>query len=210
MKRHTNTKNGIFGLIAFSLMMVLGVAAVQPTWAEMKKTQDVDVQFTFNSTISLTVDQQKMTIESMNSGMASDSSEIVLTVDTNNASGYYVSATAGTQETSTDLKSEDEDLSAFKFAILGVNDSKKTAQEMDDNTWGIACAPGAEADLSSQPYFGLPQDGKDNGATGKQILTSQDWKGEKKVKCRFGIKASPTMAAGTYKNVVNFYAVANS
>lgn len=210
MKRHTKTKNGIFGLIAFGLMLVLGVTAVHPTWAVMTKTQDVDVQFTFNSTISLTVDQQKMTIESMNSGMASDSSEILLTVDTNNASGYYVSATAGTQETSTDLENEDEELSAFKFTILGVEDSKQTAEEMDDNTWGIACAPGAETDLNSQPYFGLPQDGKDNGATGKQILTAQDWKGEKKVKCRFGVKASPTMAAGTYKNVVNFYAVANS
>ena len=208
MKSHTKTKNGIFGMIAFGLMLVLGVVAVCPTWAATK-TQEVDVQFTFNSTISLSVDQQKMTIESLNSGMASDSSEIVLTVDTNNANGYYVSATAGTQETNTDLTNADPAASAFKFAILGVSDSKKTAQEMDDNTWGIACAPGEGTDLKSQPYSGLPKDGKDNGATGKKILTEQNWNGEKKVKCRFGVKASPTMAAGTYKNVVNFYAVAN-
>ena len=208
MKRHTNTKNGIFGLIALGMMVMLGAMAMHPTLAETKST-DVPVQFTFNSAISLTVDKNQMTVEKMASGTAADSSEIVLTVDTNNAAGYYVSATAGTQSTNTDLASKDTSLSAYKFTHLATSDSKATAAAMADNTWGVACAAGASADLTKTAYTGFPKDGGDNGATGKKILTSNTWNGEKKVKCRVGVKAGSTLAAGTYTNVVNFYAVAN-
>lgn len=202
MKRHTNKHTKIFGLSVLALAMGVGIFTAAPTWA-VSKSQEVDVEFTFNSVITLTVDQGTMKIESLTSGMSKDSNEIKLTVDTNYANGYYVAATAGKSNTNTNLTGS----KGGTIAHLSENDTKATLNDMADNTWGVACVEG-DVTLTGVPYSGFPKDDDKNGTvTGKHILDESSWNGVKTAKCKVGVKTSPVLPAGTYTNVVNFYAI---
>lgn len=203
MKRHTNKHTQIFGLIVLALTMGVGIFTAAPTWAAVTKSQNVDVEFTFNSVITLTVDQNTMKVDRLTPGMSKDSNEIKLTVDTNSANGYYVAATTGTSNTNTDLTGT----TGGAIAHLADNDDKATLDDMADNTWGVACVQG-DVTLTGAHYSGFPKDDGSNGTTtGKRILDESSWDGTKIAKCKVGVKTSPVLSAGTYTNVVNFYAI---
>ena len=203
MKRHTNKKIKNFGLgiIVLALLTVGVVGFCIPSWA-VNKTQDVDVKFTFNSTISLTVSEETIEISGLSAGTAGESEPVTVSVATNNANGYYLSATAGTAGGNTDLASE---AGSGKFTHLDSEaDSELTA--MGDNTWGVAYAAG-DADIAKSNFTGLPIDGGDNGESGKKLLETTSATDNKDVKVKVGAKAAATLPAGTYTNKINFYAV---
>lgn len=196
MKRHTNKHREIFGLIVAAVAALgLGVLAQQMVWADDTQTSEVNVQFTFGSVLSLTADKETISIEGLAPGTSKESDPVTVTVDTNNTSGFYVSATAGTSSTNTDLVGDGE----AKFTHLGTEETKSKLEDLADNTWGIS--------YQNDEYTGLPQDGNDQGETGKKILDVSTWNGAKTVKVKVGAKAGATLPAGTYKNVINFYAV---
>lgn len=214
MKRHTNKHIKILGLGLMSLAMVMGVGmfcyptvAVEEPKAGMTKTEEVPVEFTFNSSISVSVDKQEMTISSLAAGTIEESEPVTVTVKTNSASGYYLAATVGTVEgKSADLVSSSEE-NTSKFTHL---DSKaEEGVAMDDigvNQWGFAFAKGA-SDFEAKPFIGLPLASDEQG--GKKLLESDNLSGDKTVKVKVGAHAGATMMPDTYTNVINFYVVAN-
>lgn len=205
MKRHTNINIRKIGLGVFVLAILLfgGVAFCQPSWANVTKTQDVKVRFTFNSTLNLSVSQDTITIGSLASGTVEESEPVTISVATNNAGGYYLSATAGTKGENTDLVNSS---TSTKFTHLGSDASKTAKDELEDNTWGVAFTDGGSEVFKS--YTGLPLDGGDEGASGKKLLETTTAADSKNVKLKVAAKAGAAQAAGTYTNKINFYAVA--
>ena len=204
MKRHTNKNIKSFGLglIVLALLAVGAVSFCLPSWAAETKKQEVDVKFTFNPTISLTVSEETIEISGLSAGTAGESKPVTVSVATNNANGYYLSATAGTKEGNTDLVSK---AGNGKFTHLDSSASSELTA-MKDNTWGVAYAESG-SDIAASKFKGLPLDGADNGATGTRLLEASSAADNKSVQVKVGAKAGATLPAGTYTNKINFYAV---
>ena len=165
-------------------------------------SSNVDVGFTFNPTISVNLSGDLL-INNLAPGSVSDSNTINVTVATNASQGYVLTATSGTKTTNTDLVNQTN--SAYKFSSIATNAS--LASLTTDNTWGFSYSSDSGSTWSN--YSGLPLDNDDEGATGKQLLSTINPSDNRTIQFKIGAKAATDQAAGTYLNTINFYAVAN-
>lgn len=208
MKRHTNKQKKLLSVVVLGLV-ALGLAGVGKVRAAETKTSNVDVKFTVNSTMNVTIDKETMTVSELMPGTSGESDVATVTVKSNAVGGYYLSATAGTHETDTSLK---QDAAGVEKSIESI-DTKADLENLSGQTgnkWGFRFTTGDEAGLTSMHYNGLPQDGNDGGKTGTQLVNVTSPTPDQKVKCQVGVKVDSDLPAGTYKNVVNFYVVANN
>ncbi len=211
------------GLLSLTLLGGGVAAFINPTWAEVKTatvqecndeqhpdyklcgSTEVDVQFTFNSSITVSVSQETISIDSLTPGTAGESDPVTVTVATNNATGFKLTGTVGTkgaeEVANTDLAA---DGLATKFTLLA-EDANSTKDTIADNSWGLAFAK-SEEDINTSTYNGFKADAGDDGATGTVLLDTDGPDGDKTVQVKVGAKAGATMLPGTYQNVVNFYA----
>ena len=209
MKRHTNKNLKIFGSLVAILAMVavLGSFAV-PTWAADTKSAEADVEFTFEPTLTLEVSNEGTTnMGEVSAWQSKEADSFSVTVGTNNAKGFYLSATAGTKENGPDLKSSAGD--AIRHLTPG-DSNKSNVGELDDNSWGILVEKGVAA-VSNGHYWGLPTDigGSDmaaQAAAGTKLLDTDSADGDKSVDVKVGVKLG-TIKPGTYQGQLNFYAV---
>ena len=180
------------------LFVPLGSLFISPHSSALSYQDSVDVEFTFNPSISVTVSGD-LVIENLAPGSSSDSNIIDVSVATNNISGYVLTATAGnTSHTNTDLtKSGIEN----KFSSVATN--ADLASITTDNTWGYSFSNNAGSSWTN--YSGLPLY---TAETGKELV-SVDTNTVTPIKFKIAAKASTNQPAGTYTNVVNFIAVAN-
>ena len=170
----------------------------------------VDVEFTINPSISINLSSNDLIIDNLTPGNSSDSNVITATVSTNAGYGYYMSATAGTSSTNTNLTSPTGSI----FTNLSSNAA--TLSSFPDNYWGYSYSTddgstwisGSQGNTNTG-YDGLPLDNDDSGATGIILTSTDSFTNSGSVKFKIGAKASSTQASGTYTNTVNFYAVAN-
>ena len=165
-------------------------------------SSSVDVGFTFNPTLSVNISGDLL-INNLTPGAASDSNIVNVTVATNASGGYVLKATCGTKTTNTDLVNQSN--SAYKFSSIATNAS--LASLTTDNTWGFSYSSDSGSTWSN--YSGLPLDNDDEGATGKQLLSTTTPLDNKTIQFKIGAKAASSQATGTYMNTINFYAVAN-
>lgn len=210
MKRHTDKNKQYFGVGGLLVLAVVGAVGlyVNPTWA-LNKTSEATVNFAFNSTLTMQVSGGgKLDIGDMGAGTAKESQDIGITIDTNNAGGYYLSATAGNQTTS-DFTS---DTASGRITHLAEADAgKDKVDALSDNTWAVKVT-GGDSGVSNGKYIGLPQDigGSDKNAQaagGKKLVDASGPSTAKKVDVKVGIKVGSTLPSGTYKTYLNFYAV---
>lgn len=209
MKRHTNKNIKILGaVVAVLAMTTVVVEFAMPTRAAKTDSSTADVQFTINSTLNLQVGGDgEVTIDNVQPGQSGASESFDVTVGTNSAAGYYLSATAGDQ-TSSDMTS---DTSEEKITHLSSADEGKELAELTDNSWAVLIT-GADSSVSVGKYIGLPQEiGGDNVAdravAGKKLVDASAPDNSKKVSVKVGVKVGDTLDTGTYKSYLNFYAV---
>ena len=68
-----------------------------PITSALTYQNSVDVEFTLNPAISISLSDDNLVIDNLVPGSSNDSNIITVNVATNASSGYYVSATAGTK-----------------------------------------------------------------------------------------------------------------
>ncbi len=195
MKRRT-TFSVLFGVLG--LTSLVGVGSVHAT-LKFQTTQPV--QFTFNPTLSLNVSGD-LIVNNLTAGDNADSNEITVAVNTNVASGYYLTATAGTVSTNTNLVNTVN--SNYLFTSLATDADLEDMDNADDNTWGYAFKVGSS---SYGNYSGLPLDSNNNGETGAVLINTTDPADSKTVTFKIGAKAATGQPAGVYTNTINFFAV---
>ena len=195
------TKKSIHLSIAAFVFCILGVSFTHDSSA-LTYSSNVDVGFTFNPTISVNLSGDLL-INNLAPGSVSDSNTINVTVATNASQGYVLTATSGTKTTNTDLVNQTN--SAYKFTSIATNASMSSLTT--DNTWGFSYSSDSGSTWSN--YSGLPKDNDDEGATGKQLLSTINPSDNRTIQFKIGAKAATDQAAGTYLNTINFYAVAN-
>ena len=165
-------------------------------------SSNVDVGFTFNPTVSINLSGDLL-INNLAPSSSADSNTVNVTVTTNNANGYTLLATAGTSSTDTNLTNTTN--SSYKFTSIST--ASNLSSLTTNNTWGFSYSTNNGSTWSN--YTGLPKDNDDEGATGKQLAKTTSQSQNLPIQVKIGAKAGPEQAAGTYTNVINFYAVAN-
>ncbi|MBR2994034.1 hypothetical protein IKF43_01400 [Candidatus Saccharibacteria bacterium] len=195
MKRRT-TFSVLFGVLG--LTSLVGVGSVHAT-LKFQTTQPV--QFTFNPTLSLNVSGD-LIVSNLTAGDNADSNEITIAVNTNVASGYYLTATAGTASTTTNLVNTSNN--SYTFTSLATNASLDDMSSANDNEWGYAFKVGSN---TYSNYSGLPLDNDDSGKTGAVLVNTSDPADSKVVTFKIGAKAATGQPAGVYTNTINFFAV---
>lgn len=187
-------------LILFVILGLVGFVGARSVYAQLKFQTTQPVQFTLNPTLSLSV-SGNLAINNLIAGTNADSNEITVAVNTNVMNGYYLTATAGTSSTNTNLINTSN--SNYIFTSLATNASLADMSDADNNTWGYAFKVGSS---SYGNYSGLPLDNNDDGETGAVLIDTTDPADSKVVTFKIGAKASTSQPSGEYANTVNFYA----
>ncbi|MBR0480009.1 hypothetical protein IJJ49_01960, partial [Candidatus Saccharibacteria bacterium] len=208
MKRHMhNTLRGFFGVMAVALLGEVLLAGVAQG---LTYQTTVGVDFTINPTLTVTLSSADLLIESLTPGSSANSNEITVTVTTNAAYGYTLSATTGSASNATRNLVPESGSANFASIDFYNADVKGSQTSLPDNTsdtnsgtWGFSVDSGSH-------YNGLPlYTDTTNVAT---LLSSNSMPASGSVSTPFliGAKASSTQAVGEYTNVVNFVAVAQA
>lgn len=154
------------------------------------------LEFTFEPTLSLSISNTNLAVNDLTPGTFGTSNNITVTVNTNNISGYHLTAAVGndTDYLNTNLVNAN---TSFSFTSLSTSASVSTIST--DNTWGYTVDSGTS-------YSGLPHYSASTWKTLKQTDNNTD---EKTVSFGIGAKASLSMVSGDYQNIIQFRVVAN-
>ena len=200
MKGYTKT---LILTLSFVMSCFLGINSV----SALTYRDDLDVSFTFDSSISVSLSSDNLTISSLSPDTYADSNIVTVTTSTNNPSGYTLTATTGNSETYTNTNLID---STNIFTSLSTSDSissMSSANASQNGRWGYSFSTNGTSwknATGGTGYSGLPY----YTASGAEIAKSTT-NGTSNVQFKIGAKASTTQSAGTYKNVINFMATAN-
>ena len=178
-------------------------------------SSSTDIQFTFSETLSMSVSGD-LVIEDLAPGSSADSNVITVSIDTNSAYGYYLSATVGTKTGGTDaLVNSSNNGSVFS----NLTSNAFSLANFSDNYWGYSYSTDSgtnwisgDVGSSSTGYNGLPLDDNDGtgplGYGGVTLIDADSAANSSSVQFKIGAKASFSQPAGAYTNTVNFYAIA--
>ena len=214
----------LWGMMLTLMISSMGVFT-EGNASALTYSSDTDIEFTFNSVISINLSSPNLVISDLAPGEYSDSNIITVGATTNASMGYQLSATVG-QKNGTDALVNTTS-SSNTFANL--TSTKATLANFTDNTWGYSyctdtstnCGTSGSATWVSGSkgsttagYAGLPLDNNtnasDRGLGGVLLLnTSGPEDTIQSVQFKIGAKASTGQASGDYTNTINFYAVAN-
>lgn len=204
-------------LLFLSFLTGAGVIAGGSNITHALTYQDtVDVQFTFNPTVSINVSGD-LIIPNLTPGSALDSNIITVKAGSNDSHGYTLYSTVGSSTNNyTDLRT---DSSNTTNVFTNLSSSKASLESFDNNTWGYSYCNttndcntntnwvSGNAGSTAAGYNGLPLYNASNNATGV-ILANTTSPNETELKFKIGAKAASTQAAGAYTNTVNFIGVA--
>ena len=172
---------------------------------------EVDVEFTFNSQLSMTVTgaNDGIVITNLIPGNSDKSNTATVTVTTNSLLGYALTATLGDGSTYTNNNLTNTSANAT-FSSLATSDRYTLSGmgNLTSNKWGYAL--GTVVDSTTQ-YRGLAYgDTLINATTDASGTARTGYSGTNQTKFTIAAKALATQPSGTYRNVVTFTAVANA
>ena len=185
----------------------------------------VDVSFTFQDVLSVSVSSPNLVISDLAPGSISDSNEIIVTVLSNNRTGYVLNSSVGSS--TSPYSSYGRNLinsnigtsgaSNTLFSSLDYSTAPATTALTTPSTWGYQYATSSSDDDNGNVvyndwsnYNGLPlySDTTNvatlNSNSGPSLSTGD------KLKFRIGAYADTTQLSGEYTNLINFTAVANA
>lgn len=208
-----------YNILVITLMVgaVLGVGGtIQEQTSALTYQNDTNITFTFQPTVMVELSSGgDLMISGLAPGNAGASNEIRLTAGTNVGSGYTITASAG----STDSTKAYYNTNALKNGSSSIyslaSTTPSTATTVDDikaGYWGYSYSlddgtnwqSGAYNNRTSG-YAGLPAV-NDTAVT----IVSESSNSETNMLFKIGAKASSSQTSGTYSNVVNFAVVANN
>ena len=185
---------GMSGVVLGSTLLTTVASATSTplTWQD-----EVDVQFTFNPALSVTISDGDIIIPNLGVGTRDNSNEIAITVTTNNIAGYQLSATVGNSSTYDYRELKHETVNTALFNSLAVGTTLN--QLSTPSTWGYSTDSGTS-------YSGLP---KYDDTTNVAILNDSTTSGTETTNFLIGAYADQNQLAGDYRNVINFNIVTN-
>ena len=172
------------------IIIMLSFANIINTSA-LSYQSDAEIKFTFNPTLSINISSTNLAIDNLTPGTTSDSNIINISVATNAAYGYTLSAIMNGN--SSNLTHADD---TNTFSSIATNSSLSSLAT--DNTWGYSYKLSNNTNWNN--YSGLSNE------TSKTLINT-DNQLAKPIDFKIAAKASSTQASGTYTNTINFIAI---
>ena len=173
---------------------------------------NVNIGFTFNPTISLSISPDNLTISNLTPGTALDSNTITINVATNTAYGYQLTANVGDNTTNYNTTSLVHASSATStptsnatFTSLAYGASIASKDNLPTNTWGYSYSK--DNGTTWQSYSGLPLYSDTEHSA--ELISTYNPANSKSIDFKIAANSSNTQPSGEYTNIINFYAVSN-
>ena len=158
-------------------------------------SSNVGIGFTFNPTLSVDISPSNLVIDNLTPSITADSNAITVSVATNAAYGYTLSAIMnGNNSNLTHTNS----ISVFSSIATDASLSSLT----DDNIWGYSYKNNMASSPTWSNYSGLSNEAN-------KVLFNTDNNANGSIDFKIAAKAASTQASGTYTGVINFTAVSN-
>ena len=196
----------IFSKMSFVIIFVLfGLVFYNMSFA-VTFQQEIGVNFTFNSSISLSLSSDDIHIYNLAPGSASDSNVIDVRVLTNSINGYTLNATVGNNTTynTRDLTHSNSNINNPFTSIDFTNSPTITTNtDLASDKWAFSFSLDNGTNWSN--YNGLPlYSDTTNIATLKTSSGPSVGVNGDEVKFKIAAKASENKPSGEYNNVINF------
>ena len=187
-------------LMSIAFLSLLGVNQV----SALSYQNNVDLSFAFNPVLAISLSSADLLIPNLTPGSSAYSNTITIGVDTNNITGYTLSAKVGDGTTYTNDKLINSSSNTYFDNLT----SSSTLANFGDNKWGYALGTIS----SSSTYSGLVYntDTIINATTNASGTAATGYTGTSNTSFTIAAKASDTQASGDYKNVIIFTVVANT
>lgn len=181
-------------------MMGAGGASV----GALSYQSNVGVGFTFNPTLTVSLSSGDLTIPGLTLDSTGVSNDITVSVSTNAAYGYTLSATVGNNSTynSDNLINSLDSSKVFSNIATDAN-LANLGGTSDTNIWGYSYKDNTVTTPAWSNYNGLPL----YSATGTTLIDTNSAATDGSADFRIAAKTSSTQASGEYNNVINFVAV---
>ena len=185
---------GVVGILC-GLVLVSGASAL--TYQD-----GTDVQFTFNSTLSISLSDTDIVIGNLIPGQDDTSNAVDVVVNTNNLYGYTLTATVGSATKNyRDLRHTNGTAS---FASIDVNSDLSTLSGESSSVWGYTTSTNG---TTWSNYNGLPK--YDDTANTAELNVTDGAAEDSTTSFKIGAYAAEGQLAGDYTNVINFEVVSN-
>ena len=200
----------IFRIATISFVSPMLVLLVAGRVSALTYQQNVGVNFTFNSSVSLSLSAADLIISSLDPGTAADSNIITVSILTNSLSGYTLNATVGndtTFNTRNLIHSDTTQTANFGSVDFATTPTISTNSALSPNTWAYSYS--TDDGTTWANYNGLPLwSDTTNIATLKDSNNPVGDSTGDAIKFKIAAKADAAQLAGTYNNVINFTLVA--
>jgi hypothetical protein len=195
-------KHNLYKLLFSAVAGLMGTVLMSGPVTALSYQTEVQPQFTFKPTISISLASSDLTINDLAPNTNKTSNTENITVKTNNASGYYLTAAVGnsTYDSTSLINSVD---SNKVFTSLANDASIASPDSFNPGEWGYSSKANSAASWSN--YSGLNKYGSPKTIA---ETTAPSVSGGDIYNFHIAAKASSTQASGTYNNVITFYAVA--
>ena len=193
-------------IISLAASVILSALMTYPTFA-LTYQDEVNVQFTFEPSLSISLSSPNLIISNLVPGNYSNSNTITVDVTTNNIAGYTLTAKVGGTGQTAANNSLVNTISNTAFTSLGDSDNI-ILPNFSDNKWGFSTAASI---TDATTFSGLlyNEDKVINATTNHDGTAATGYTGTNSTKFTIGAKASADQAAGDYTNVITFTAVTN-
>ncbi len=178
--------------IIYGIGVILGGFLSTGNVGALSAQENTDIYFSFNPTIGLSLSSASISIPNLTPGNAAKSSNMTVTVTSNNVYGYKLLMSVGDGQTYTDNSLKN---GANSFTSLALN-AGTALLSMGDNTWGYTTDG---TNFSGIPYF----------TATPVVLANTNAAGNGTTNLAIGAKAASTQVPGEYTNVINFALVGN-
>ena len=178
------------------VLIIIMLSFVNATFTSALLYQsNVGVGFTFNPTLSVNISPSNLVIDNLTPSITTDSNAITVSVATNAAYGYTLSATVNGGNNSN--LTHTNGTSIFSSIATDASLSSLT----NDNTWGYSYRLSNNSNNNAwSNYSGLSNE------TSKTLVNT-DNQAAKPIDFKIAAKAAETQPSGAYTGTINFTAV---
>ncbi len=200
-----------FFSITFLTGSIFGISLSGNNTSALTYSTNQDISFTFAPSLSITLSDTDLVIDTLAPGNTAESNTITVSVASNTPYGYALYADVGSNDTeSTYYNTSDlirSDNINATFTSIATNASLSTLDT--DNTWGYSTSKDNGTTWST--YNGLPTATSTIGSTSTSnpavLIDTKLPADSQSIALKVAVRASTTQASGAYSNIINFYAV---
>ncbi len=180
-------------ILYIATISILSLVYINNTSA-LDYSSNVGVGFTFNPALSISLSSNDLVIPNLVPGSMEDSNSINVSVATNAAYGYTLSANVNDENLVHSNNIDTFSSIATNAGLASLDDSE------DSNIWGYSTSLDSGATWSN--YNGL-------SSSNSTTLLDANSNVSSNLDFKIAARASSTQASGTYTGVINFIAVSN-